>query len=118
MNDELLPGWVTRMQSGFITVLTENAGAVVCRLRGRLKRHRFEGDIIAIGDHVRIMPLQDGSGMIEEIIPRSHELARMAPTPRGEFRQIFLANPDQIVLVFACAQPEPRLRMLDRFLVI
>jgi ribosome biogenesis GTPase len=42
----------------------------------------------------------------------------MAPTPRGEYRQIMLANPDQVVLVFACAQPEPHLRMLDRFLVI
>jgi ribosome biogenesis GTPase len=29
-----------------------------------------------------------------------------------------LANTDQVVLVFACAQPTPRLRMLDRFLVI
>ena len=118
MSEELLPGWVTRMQSGFITVLTESAGAVVCRLRGRLKRNRFTGDIIAIGDHVKIMLLQDGSGMIEEIIPRERELARMAPMPRGEYRQILLANPGQIVLVFACAQPEPRPRMLDRFLVI
>ncbi len=111
-------GWVTRMQSGFITVNTGSAGEVVCRLRGRLKKHRFEGDIIAIGDRVTIILLSDGSGMIEEIEPRTHELARMAPTPRGEFRQVLLANPDQVVLVFACAQPAPRLRMLDRFLVI
>jgi len=118
MSHALLPGWVTRMQSGFITVETEAAGAVVCRLRGRLKRKRFEGDRIAIGDRVKIVHLPDGSGMIEEIEPRTHELSRMAPTPRGEYRQILLANPDQVVIVFACAQPEPRLRMLDRFLVI
>jgi ribosome biogenesis GTPase len=91
---------------------------VVCRLRGKLKKNRFEGDILAIGDRVRIMVLDDGSGMIEEIEPRTHELARMAPTPRGEYRQILLSNPDQVMLVFSCAQPEPRLRMLDRFLVI
>jgi ribosome biogenesis GTPase len=42
----------------------------------------------------------------------------MDPTPRGEYQQILLANPDQILLVFACANPEPHLRMLDRFLVI
>jgi ribosome biogenesis GTPase len=42
----------------------------------------------------------------------------MDPTPKGEFRQILLANADQIVAVFACANPEPHLRMLDRFLVI
>lgn len=118
MSQLLLPGWVTRMQSGFITVLTGEAGPVVCRLRGRLKRHRFEGDILAIGDRVKISRLPDGSGMIEEIEPRERELVRMAPTPRGEYRQILLANPDEVLLVFACARPEPRLRMLDRFLVI
>lgn len=118
MSQSTLSGRVTRMQSGFITVHTSAGGDVVCRLRGRLKKHRFEGDIVAIGDRVTIIPLPDGSGMIEEIEPRTHELARMAPTPRGEYRQILLANPDQVVLVFACAHPEPRLRMLDRFLVI
>ena len=56
--------------------------------------------------------------MIEAIKPRSTELARLDPTPRGDYRQILLANPDQIVAVFACASPEPHLRMLDRFLVI
>jgi ribosome biogenesis GTPase len=42
----------------------------------------------------------------------------MAPNPQGEYQQILIANPDQIVIVFACAQPGPRLGMLDRFLVI
>ena len=28
------------------------------------------------------------------------------------------ANPNQVVFVFACANPTPHLRMLDRFLVI
>ena len=45
-------------------------------------------------------------------------LARLAPTSRGEYQQIIIANPDQAVFVFACAQPAPRLGMLDRFLVI
>lgn len=118
MSERQLSGWVTRMMSGFITVRTEEAGPVVCRLRGRLKKNRFEGDIVALGDHVTITLLPDGSGMIEEVEPRERELARMAPTPRGEYRQILLSNPDQVVMVFACANPEPRLRMLDRFLVI
>lgn len=118
MRDALVPGWVTRMQSGFITVRTESAGDIVCRLRGRLKRARFEGDMIATGDRVQISIQPEGTGMIEEIEERVRALIRMAPLPHGEFRQILLANPDQVVLVFACAQPEPRLRMLDRFLVI
>lgn len=118
MSHDFLRGWVTRMQSGFITVRTAEAGDVICRVRGRLKRHRFEGDILSIGDQVRVSLLPEGSGMIEEIEPRERALVRMAPTPRGEYRQVLLANPDQVVMVFACAQPAPRLRMLDRFLVI
>lgn len=94
------------------------AGFVTCRLRGRLKRGPRTGDIIAVGDWVRISMLPDGSGMIEEIEERKHMFARMAPTPRGEYQQILIANPDQVVLVFACADPEPRLRMLDRFLIV
>jgi ribosome biogenesis GTPase len=31
---------------------------------------------------------------------------------------VLLSNPDQAVFVFACANPNPKLRMLDRFLVI
>lgn len=118
MKDELLSGWVTRMQSGFMTVRTEEAGLVLCRLRGRLKRKRFEGDMLAIGDKVKISLQSPGQGMIEEVEPRVRALIRMAPTPNGEYRQILLANLDQVLLVFACAQPEPHLRMLDRFLVI
>lgn len=118
MSEALLSGWVTRMQSGFITVLTESAGQVVCHLRGKLKRGRFAGDIIAIGDRVQITLQANSAGMIESIEPRRHALVRMSPTPRGEYQQIMLSNPDQVLMVFACAQPEPRLRMLDRFLVI
>jgi ribosome biogenesis GTPase len=35
----------------------------------------------------------------------------------AEREQVILANPDQAVFVFACAEPEPNLRLLDRLLV-
>jgi ribosome biogenesis GTPase len=76
------------------------------------------GDVIAVGDRVQITPLGGDTGMIEEIEPRERQIVRLAPTPRGEYQQIIIANPDQAVFVFACAKPEPHLRMLDRFLVI
>lgn len=56
--------------------------------------------------------------MIAEIEPRQRMLVRSAPTPRGEYQQIIIANPDQAVFVFSCAKPAPHLGMLDRFLVI
>jgi len=90
----------------------------VCRLRGRLKQGRRTGDIIAVGDWVQISLLKDDTGMIEEIEERRSMFSRMAPTPRGEYQQILIANPDQAVFVFACTDPDPRLRMLDRFLIV
>ncbi len=71
-----------------------------------------------MGDRVEIMRLPEGSGMIEAILPRDKCLSRLDPQPGGFYRQILLANTDQVVLVFACTQPEPHLRMLDRFLVV
>ena len=117
MKQDWLDGWVTRLQSGFYTVET-GTGVLVCHLRGRLKRVRVQGDFLAIGDHVKASRQPDGSGMIEEIAERTHALTRSAPTPKGDYMQVLLANPDQVVLVFACANPAPHLRMLDRFLVI
>ncbi len=117
MSQETVPGWVTRFQSGFYTVQVDGR-KVTCILRGRLKRRSFQGDIISVGDRVQISLQSDGTGAVEAIEPRHSELIRLDPTPKGMFRQILLSNPDQMVAVFACAQPEPHLRMLDRFLVI
>jgi len=114
---DTLEGLVIRTQSGFLTVKTD-AGEFFCRLRGRLKHDETEGDIAAIGDRVRITPHADGTGMIESIHERTNVISRIRSGIKREFRQILLANPDQIVTVFACAEPEPHLRMLDRFLVI
>jgi len=92
-------------------------GVLVCRLRGRFKRGPREGDIVALGDSVRVSRINAEEGMIEEIEPRAGLVSRMAPLPQGEYQQIIIANPDQAVFVYACAKPAPRLRMLDRFLV-
>ncbi len=110
-------GLIVRSQSGIYRVETES-GALMCRLRGRLKRGPHLGDLVAIGDWVEVTPLGSGTGMIDTIAPRRHEIARLAPTARGTYRQIIIANPDQAVIVFACANPEPHFSMLDRFLVI
>ncbi|GIK07973.1 MAG: putative ribosome biogenesis GTPase RsgA [Anaerolineaceae bacterium] len=114
---DFLSGLIVRAQSGFFTVET-GEGAVVCGLRGRIKRGPRTGDLAAVGDRVRVRRLADGSGVIEEVEPRRRAIVRLDPRPLGVYQQILLANPDQAVFVFACAQPRPRLRMLDRFLVI
>lgn len=117
MRQELIRGWVTRLQSGFYTVQT-GQGVVTCHLRGRLKRTSIRADILAVGDRVSVSVQPEGTGMIEDIEPRKKALVRLDPTPKGLYQQVILANPDQMVLVFSCANPAPHLRMLDRFLVI
>jgi ribosome biogenesis GTPase len=117
MTDELIPGLIIRSQSGFFAVQT-GRGLLTCHLRGRLKRGKHVGDIAAIGDRVRVSVQSADQGSIESVEERAHSLVRLDPRPQGVYQQVILANPDQAVFVFACARPDPHLRMLDRFLVI
>jgi ribosome biogenesis GTPase len=119
-------GLIVKAQSGFFTVRTE-AGDFICHVRGRLKQQRGASDLVALGDRVAMSVQSSGQGMIEAIEPRRNALARKAPTGYGrrgaragevEREQVIIANPDQAVFVFACAQPEPHLGALDRFLVM
>jgi len=127
-----MQGLVIRTQSGFYTVQTEN-GRFICQLRGKLKKDRLQGDLITVGDWVRLTTLENQTGMIEEVENRRCMFSRMAPIPKkaqsddtdatgtgleGRYQQILIANPDQLVLVFSIAEPAPRFGMLDRFLVI
>jgi len=126
---DLLDGLVIKAQSGFFTVDTD-VGDFVCQVRGRLKQEWLDTDLVAVGDRVRISVFGDNTGMIEEVAERQRALVRLAPSARGrgsrrwdregylsERQQVIVANPDQAVFVFACAEPAPRLRMLDRLLV-
>lgn len=110
-------GLIVKAQSGFFTVET-GEGFVICQLRGKLKQGRATGDIAALGDRVQITVLTDGSGVVEKVEERQRAIIRLDPRPQGMYQQVLLANADQAVFVFACANPNPRLRMLDRFLVI
>ena len=73
---------------------------------------------LAVGDDVQLE--QDGDGAqwaIAAILPRRSQLARRAPGG-GYGERIVAANVDQVMVVFAAANPEPHPRMLDRFLII
>jgi len=117
MPSDQIPGLIIRSQSGFFTVRT-STGTITCHLRGRLKQGKHVGDIAAIGDRVQVTSQTDGTGSIDVVEPRGNSLVRLDPRPQGIYQQVLLANPDQVVFVFACSRPEPHLRMLDRFLVI
>ncbi len=128
--NDLQEGLIIKSQSGFYTILTNAGEQVVGRIRGRLKKERSETTIVAVGDRVFWQEFPDGTVVIEEVRERERVLARLRPLTSGrgtrrwdrrgylrEQEQVLIANPDQVVFVLACADPTPRLRMLDRLLV-
>lgn len=121
---EQLHGLVIRKQSGFFTVQTP-AGPIVCRMRGTLKETYLETDPVALGDHVIIerIPIEADTvgGVIVAVEDRRRALSRVAPRSAvgtsAEREQVIIANLDQVIFVFAAADPRPNNRLLDRFLV-
>jgi ribosome biogenesis GTPase len=130
-----MTGLVLSGTGGIWRVQREDGSIVEASLRGRVKKsnagRRADGSLrrdtiaaaadtlkLAIGD--RVMLEQDDSGSawtIASILPRRSRLARRVPGG-GYGERVVAANVDQVVVVFAAANPEPHPRMLDRFLVI
>ncbi len=86
-----------------------------------------QSDIAAIGDKVKIHVStnedRDDIGTIVNVAERKSTLSRSVRTTgnRGagapEREQVIIANAQQALFVFAAANPNPDLQMLDRFLV-
>ena len=103
------------------------AGGTVyrCSLRGRLKHgRRTAQNVMAVGDRVRLQVLRDGpdahegTGVVEEVLPRRNRLSRKAARRSGgHLEQVLMANLDQVVAVQSVAAPAPQGCLVDRLLV-
>ncbi len=119
-----MEGLVVKEQSGFFWVEAEDGQRYMCRLRGRLLEEAQSSDIAAIGDRVTITPMEDNSGTVEAVAPRTSVISRAMRTEgsRGagasEREQVIMANAEQALFVFAATAPTPNFRLLDRFLVM
>ena len=113
---KVLPGLIIKAQSGLFDVDVGDK-VISAKLRGRLLQAPMESDAAALGDRVRVSLLEDGTGAIEDIEKRSRVLSRPS-AGRKDIEQVLVANLDQAVFVFSCAEPDPNFRMLDRFLVV
>ncbi|MGD2057726.1 MAG: ribosome small subunit-dependent GTPase A [Anaerolineales bacterium] len=116
IDPDLVEGRIIKAQSGLFEVETAEA-VITSRLRGRLMKDPMQSDAAALGDRVLVRRLEDGMGAIEVILERESVLSRSAPG-RPDIEQVLVANPDQAVFVFSCAEPDPNFRMLDRLLVV
>ncbi len=78
-------------------------GLVCCRARGKFKLDEITP---MVGDRVRCSLLPDGSGVVQEVLPRSTVLQRPA-----------VSNVDQVLIVATLKDPSPNLGLVDRLLV-
>lgn len=85
--------------SGFYYV-DDNGSLVTCRARGKF-RHKKVSPLV--GDRVRYTLLEDGSGAVDEVLPRKNEFYRPA-----------VANIDQLVIVASGAIPRTDPFLIDR----
>lgn len=87
-------------------------------LRGRLKkdeRLRRFSEPAAVGDMVEFAFNDDGSGVIEEVLPRRSVFSRK---DRGHKKEdLIAANIDQILVIQAFYDPPLNLRFVDRIMV-
>lgn len=86
------------------------------------EEHRGDAlkDPVAIGDRVTFTLVGEEEGAIVHIADRRNYLARRSARPMPSahgFEQVIAANLDQVIPIFAAADPAPKWHMLDRYLV-
>ncbi len=107
-------GRIIKGIAGFYYVYVEDIGVVECKAKGLFRNKNIKP---LVGDTVELEILSEdefsrasdevkAEGHITEVLPRKNSLIRPAS-----------ANIDQVLLVFAVADPEPHLNLLDRFLI-
>jgi ribosome biogenesis GTPase / thiamine phosphate phosphatase len=105
-------------------VVTVDRGRFTCLVDGRqfmaMKSRPLGRKGVVVGDRVRVVgdvSGDDGSlARIVEVEPRETVLRRTADDD-DPVERVIVANADQLVVVTALADPEPRRRLIDRALV-
>lgn len=77
-------------------------------------------NLIVVGDRVNVLVDQHSQPMIIERLHRHNQLSRSSSSRPGGtmIEQVLASNVDQVISVFAAANPEPKWNLLDRYLVM
>lgn len=112
--DDAVPGVVVTVDRGRFTLLID--GTTVMAMKSRPLGRKG----VVVGDRVRVVgdvSGADGSlARIVEVVPRTTTLRRTADDD-DPVERVIVSNADQLVVVTALADPEPRPRLIDRALV-
>ena len=99
-----MTGRIVKALSGFYYVDTGESRPIPCRGRGRLRHQKVTP---MVGDRVEISGLDDGTGMVDAILPR-----------KNQFRRPVVANIDQMVIIASGAIPVTDPFLIDRMAAI
>lgn len=105
-------------------VLTVDRGRLTCLVEGRtvtaMRARELGRKSVVVGDRVALVGELSGAkdtlARVVRVAPRSSVLRRSADD-NDPYERVVVANADQLAIVTALADPEPRPRLIDRCLV-
>lgn len=113
-HEDAAEGFVLTVDRGRLTVLVEDRTIIAMKARELGRKGVVVGDRVAVvGD---LSGAKDTLARIVRVEERSSVLRRTADDD-DPFERVVVANADQLAIVTALADPEPRPRLIDRCLV-
>jgi ribosome biogenesis GTPase / thiamine phosphate phosphatase len=113
-HEDATEGFVLTVDRGRLTVLVEDRTIIAMKARELGRKGVVVGDRVAVvGD---LSGAKDTLARIVRVEERSSVLRRTADDD-DPFERVVVANADQLAIVTALADPEPRPRLIDRCLV-
>ncbi|WP_031272608.1 ribosome small subunit-dependent GTPase A [Curtobacterium sp. B8] len=113
-HEDATAGWVTNVDRGRFGVLVGDAVITATKARELGKKS------VVTGDHVSLVGDTSGEpGSLARIVKVAERttLLRRSADDTDEVERVIVANADQMLIVVAAADPEPRTRLIDRYLV-
>ena len=111
-----MQGLVTRTTGSWYKVLSDGS-SFDCRLRGNYRlRGNKQTNPVAVGDQVEFLLLDDGTGMINNVLDRRNYIVRKA-TKLSKQTHVIASNIDQLCIVATLALPRTSTGFIDRLLV-